>query len=71
MELSIIVPVYNVEQYLEKCIESLVKQTLDKDKYEIIIVNDGSPDNSQDIIDKYASEYSNVVALKKPSLKKE
>lgn len=65
MELSIIVPVYNVEQYLEKCIKSLVNQTLDNLSYEIIIVNDGSPDNSQEIIDKYSSKYSNIVALKK------
>ena len=65
MELSIIVPVYNVEKYLEKCICSLVKQTLDDISYEIIIVNDGSPDNSQEIIDKYATRYSNIVALTK------
>ena len=44
MELSIIVPVYNVEKYLDKCLNSLVNQTM-KD-YEIIIVNDGTKDNS-------------------------
>lgn len=65
MELSIIVPVYNVEQYLEKCLRSLVEQTLDKNRYEIIVVNDGSPDCSQEIIDKFSDEYSNIVALKK------
>lgn len=59
IKVSIIVPVYNVEKYLAKCLDSLVNQTL-KD-IEIIIVNDGSPDKSQDIIDKYVKEYPNLV----------
>ena len=50
-KVSIIVPVYNVENYLEICLDSLVNQTLKE--IEIIIVNDGSPDNSQKIIEKY------------------
>lgn len=57
---SIIVPVYNVEKYLRKCLDSLVNQTL-SDK-EIIIVNDGSPDGSQVIIDEYVSKYPFVKA---------
>lgn len=52
MKLSIIVPVYNVEKYLAQCLDSLVGQTVED--YEIIVVNDGSPDNSQRIIDDYA-----------------
>ena len=51
---SVIVPVYNVELYLEKCILSLVNQTLQN--IEIIIVNDGSSDGSQLIIDRYEAE---------------
>jgi len=62
-KVSVIVPVYNVENYLAKCLDSLVNQTL-KD-IEIIVVNDGSPDNSQDIIDKYAKKYKNIKAYKK------
>lgn len=58
IKISVIVPVYNVEKYIEKCLNSLVNQTL-KD-IEIIVVNDGSPDNSQKIIDKYEKKYSNV-----------
>ena len=58
MKVSVIVPVYNVEEYLEKCLDSLAHQTL-KDM-EVIIVNDGSPDNSQKIIDKYVKKYSNM-----------
>ena len=58
IKVSVIVPVYNVEKYLEKCLDSLVNQTLKE--IEIIIVNDGSPDNSQKIIDKYAKKYKNI-----------
>ena len=59
IKLSIIVPVYNVYNYLEKCLDSLVKQTL-KD-IEIIIVNDGSTDNSQKIIDIYTKKYPKII----------
>ena len=58
MKVSVIVPVYNVEKYLDKCLNSLVNQTLKE--IEILVINDGSPDNSQKIIDKYVKEYSNV-----------
>ena len=57
LKVSVIVPVYNVEKYLEKCLTSLVNQTL-KD-IEIIVVNDGSSDNSQKIIDKYEKKNKN------------
>jgi len=63
IKLSIVVPVYNTEKYLEQCLNSLVNQTL-KD-IEIIIVNDGSLDNSQDIIDKYDKKYSFIKTIKK------
>ena len=62
-KVSVIVPVYNVEEYLDKCLSSLVNQTL-KD-IEIIVVNDGSKDNSQKIIDKYAKKYKCIKAYKK------
>lgn len=58
-DVSVIVPVYNVEPYIKRCLESLVNQTLKN--IEIIVVNDGSPDNSQDIIDKYVKKYPNKV----------
>lgn len=58
-KVSIIVPVYNVEKYIKKCLDSLVNQTL-KD-IEIIVVNDGSPDNSQKIVDKYIKKYPKKV----------
>ena len=59
IKVSVIIPVYNVEKYIEECLKSLVNQTLKE--IEIIVVNDGSPDNSQKIIDKYVKEYPNKI----------
>ncbi len=58
-KVSIIVPVYNVEKYLAKCLDSLVNQTF-KD-IEILVINDGSPDNSQTIIDVYQKKYPTLI----------
>ena len=55
IKLSVIVPVYNTGKYLEKCLNSLVNQTLKN--IEIIIVDDGSTDNSKSIIKKYHFEF--------------
>ena len=60
LQLSIILPIYNVEPYVEKCIRSLEDQDIPKDAYEIICVNDGSPDNSQQIVEKLQQEFSNI-----------
>lgn len=59
IKISVIVPVYNVEKYLKKCLNSLVNQTL-KD-IEIIIVNDGTKDNSQQIIDEFKVKYPKLI----------
>ena len=53
---SVVVPVYNVEKYIERCLDSLVRQKFGYE-YEIIIVNDGTKDNSMTIADRFASEY--------------
>lgn len=58
IKVSIIVPVYNIEKYIEDCLNSLVNQTIQD--IEILVVNDGSTDNSQDIIEKYAQKYDNI-----------
>lgn len=58
-KVSVIVPVYGVEKYISKCLNSLVNQTLDN--IEIIVVNDGTKDNSQKIIDKYAKKYPKKI----------
>ncbi len=60
IKLSVIVPVYNTEKYLEKCLNSLVNQTLKN--IEIIIVDDESTDNSKEIIKKYSKKYDNITA---------
>lgn len=59
LKVSIIVPVFNVQNYLAKCLDTLINQSIDN--YEIIIVNDGSTDNSQVIIDQYANKYSDRI----------
>ena len=58
--LSIIVPVYKTEKYVEKCLHSCAEQDISSDEYEIIIVNDGSPDKSLEIADRVAKEYNNI-----------
>lgn len=62
--LSIIIPVYRVEKYLSKCLDSIVNQVKGRET-EIIIIDDGSPDRSGEIADKYALEYSFVKAIHK------
>lgn len=58
-KVSVIVPVYGVEKYIDKCLNCLVNQTLED--IEVIVVNDGTKDNSQKIIDKYVKKYPNKV----------
>ena len=58
---SFIVPVYNTSKYLRKCLDSLIKQTFKN--FEIIIVNDGSSDNSSNIISSYSSKYKNIKVI--------
>lgn len=62
-KVSIIVPVYNVERYIDRCMQSLLKQTL-KD-IEIILVDDGSPDHCPEICDKYAKSDGRIMVIHK------
>lgn len=63
--ISIIIPIYKAEDYLHKCIDSCLSQ--DFSNYEIILVDDGSPDNSGSICDQYACTHSHVKVIHKPN----
>ena len=63
--ISIIVPIYDVEDYIDRCIESILNQTF-KD-FELILVDDGSPDNCPAICDKWAEKDSRVKVIHKPN----
>lgn len=62
---SIIVPVYNVEKYIKKCLDSIHSQSFGD--FEVIIVNDGSPDNSQVIIDRFVEKDHRMKSYQKPN----
>lgn len=61
MRLSIIIPAYNVEQYLEQCVDSCENQDIPHEDYEIIIINDGSKDKTLAVAYRLASRYDNVI----------
>lgn len=63
MRLSIIIPVYNVEDYIEKCVLSLQQQDIPTKDYEIIIINDGSPDNSREVVLRLMQQFDNIVFI--------
>lgn len=58
-KVSVIIPVYNSEKYIAKCLESVIHQTYSA--YEILVINDGSKDNSWQIMEQYAKQYPNLV----------
>ena len=61
--ISIVVPVYNTEQYLAKCLDSIIKAIPKRveDKIEILVINDGSTDNSEKVIEKYQEKYKKLI----------
>ena len=64
-KISVIIPIYNVEEYLEETIQSVIHQTIGFENIQMILVNDGSPDNSEEICLKYKNKYpDNVVYIK-------
>ena len=65
MKVSVIIPVYKVEKYLRKCVDSVINQKLDN--IEIILVDDGSPDNCPQICDDYQANYDYVKVIHKPN----
>lgn len=65
MKLSVILPVYNVEAYIERCILSIENQDIPKNEYEIIAVNDGSKDASPQIIENLQQKFGNIILIHK------
>ena len=65
MKLSIIVPIYNVESTLERCIRSIVQQSFTD--FELLLVDDGTPDNSGHIADELASNDERIHVFHKPN----
>lgn len=63
IKISVIIPVYNVAPYLQNCLDSLLHQDLLPSEYEIICVDDGSPDGSADIILDYTKKFSNITYI--------
>lgn len=64
-KISTIIPVYNSGIYLQKCFESIMKQSIDFENIQLIIINDGSTDNSEKIIHHFLDKFENIVYLKK------
>ncbi|MGL6168239.1 MAG: glycosyltransferase family 2 protein, partial [Fusobacteriaceae bacterium] len=62
-KISVIIPVYNTEKYLRRCLESIINQSLKE--IEIIIVNDGSPDGSSKIIDEFSQKDKRIKVINK------
>ena len=61
--LSIVIPIYNAEKYLEECLESVINQEVLSGKYEIICIDDGSTDNSNLILEKYNKQIDNLTVF--------
>ena len=59
-KISVIIPVCDVEEYLDECIESIINQTIGFNNIELIMVDDGSTDNSYNIMKKYEEQYENI-----------
>lgn len=66
--LSIIVPIYNVEKYVRPCLESIFKQGLDDDVFELILVNDGTEDRSMEVIADIIAAHDNVTVINQENL---
>lgn len=66
--LSIIVPVYNVEKYIRPCLESIFRQGLDESRFEVIIVNDGSQDRSMEVIADIIEQHPNISVINQENL---
>ena len=62
-QLSIIVPIYNVEKYIRMCLESFFRQEMDEETFEVILVNDGTPDKSMEVISDIIEAHQNIHVI--------
>ena len=63
-EISVIIPLYNCEKYISRCLRSILNQTLDRTNYDIIVINDGSSDNSLKMINNFKNEITIINSIK-------
>lgn len=70
IELSIVVPFYGVEQFIGECLESIYHQDLDEERYEVICVNDCTPDNSEQIVSRFMKDHNNLKLFRHDTNKK-
>lgn len=63
IKLSIIIPFYNVEQYIAQCLDSVYDQDIPEEEYEVICVNDASPDGSREIVEVYQKKHTNLILV--------
>lgn len=63
MKLSFIIPLYNAEAYIGKCLDSILNSDIDRKEFEIIVIDDGSKDNGQAVVKLYAQKYDNIKLL--------
>ena len=63
MKLSIIIPAYNVERYIGNCLKSIFNQHIEPERLEVIVVNDGSEDRTEDIVKNHAERHSNLIYI--------
>lgn len=63
MKISIIIPAYNVEKYLDQCLGSCFRQDLNRDEYEVIVVNDGSKDKTLEIAEEWQKTHENIIII--------
>ena len=70
INLSIIIPIYNVERYIAQCLDSVFNQDIPEEEFEVICVNDGSPDNSREIVIEYQKRHKNLILIEHEHNKK-
>ena len=67
MKLSILIPMYNAQDFISRCLDSLLQQKLNYDEYEILVMDDGSTDKSVEIVEEYAKQHSQIHLYTKKS----